>query len=65
MFYLKNLRTWESVVRVIAGAGMMAAGALLLPGGALGWAVGFTGATFVLTGLFGWCPMCAMVGRKL
>lgn len=65
MVYLKNVRTWESVVRGVAGAGMVGVGLRGLPSGALGWGVAATGAVFVLTGVFGWCPMCAMVGRKL
>ena len=28
-------------------------------------AVALMGAILALTGLFGFCPMCAMVGRKL
>ncbi len=65
MFYLKNLRTWESVARIFAGAGMVGVGLWAIPNVAVGRAIAATGAVFLLTGLFGWCPMCAMVGRKL
>ena len=65
MLYLKNLRTWESVARVAVGAAMVAVGLLGIQGRMLAGLVAATGAVFVLTGLFGWCPMCAMVGRKL
>ena len=41
MFYVKNVPTWERIVRNVMGA------------------------ILSMTGLFGFCPMCAMVGRKL
>jgi hypothetical protein len=64
MFYVKNVPGWERVLRVLAGAGALAGGVVLL-GGWPGWAVGASGAGLVLSGLFGWCPACAMVGRRL
>jgi hypothetical protein len=30
-----------------------------------GYLIAGTGAVAILTGFFGFCPMCAMVGRKL
>ena len=67
MFYRKNLPGWERVTRVVAGLLMVACG--LVGPGIAGTSVGFiiaaTGATTLLTGFVGFCPACAMVGRKL
>lgn len=65
MFYRKNLPGWERAMRVIAGIVLIAWGLLGLPAMPVGYAVAAGGATAILTGLFGFCPMCAMVGRKL
>ena len=65
MFYVKNLPTWERVLRTIMG--MLALGFAVMNWGGSGVAVaaGVTGAVLAMTGLVGFCPMCAMVGRKL
>ena len=65
MFYRKNLPTWERVLRTAVGVATMAYGALALPAAPLGYLIMATGATAILTGFVGFCPMCAMVGRKL
>lgn len=65
MFYAKNVPGWERAVRVIAGLSMIAAGVLVFPGTMLGYAVAASGAVALLTGFVGFCPMCALVGRKL
>lgn len=64
MFYVKNVPTGERVLRVLAGA--MAAGlGLTMLGGAAGWLVAASAIGLVASGLFGYCPACALVGRKL
>ncbi len=65
MFYVKNVPTWERVLRVVMG--LMGLGFAAMNWGASGAAVGIgiMGAMLAMTGLFGFCPMCAMVGRKL
>ena len=64
MFYVKNVPNGERVVRVLAGAA--AAGlALAFVGGTSGWLLAAGAAGLVASGLFGFCPACAMVGRKL
>ena len=71
MFYRKNLPGWERVMRTVGGAVMIAYGLFGIPGlpgmpGAMaGYLIAGTGAVAILTGFFGFCPMCAMVGRKL
>jgi hypothetical protein len=64
MFYVKNVPTWERVLRVIVGLAV-AAWSVLALGGLWGTAVALSAAGIVLSGLFGFCPACAMVGRKL
>ena len=71
MFYAKNLPTWERTLRIVFGLGLAAIG-LLVPAAALPMAIPFVGPLLIvsgigagLTGFFGFCPMCAMVGRKL
>ena len=64
MFYVKNLHNGERVVRVLAGL----AGAVLAVvgvGGTAGWWLAAGAAGLVASGLFGFCPACALVGRRL
>jgi len=77
MFYRKNLPGWERAMRSVGGVVMIAYGLLGMPGllgmsGLLGmpgtmggYVIAGTGAVAILTGFFGFCPMCAMVGRRL
>jgi len=67
MFYPKNVPNWERVIRVVFGLGLVA---LVLVGQStispLVAGVAILSAVFIiLTGFIGWCPACAMVGRKL
>ncbi len=65
MWYEKNLPNWERALRVLAAAALVAGGLWALPGTALGWLLAASGAVVALTGFVGFCPACAMVGRKL
>jgi hypothetical protein len=40
-------------------------GLLSMPGTMAGYLIAGTGVVAILTGFFGFCPMCAMVGRRL
>ncbi len=64
MFYIKNLPRWERMLRLGAGAAVVVY-ALLNMSGPLGWAVLAGGAGMALTGVFGFCPACALAGRRL
>lgn len=64
MFYVKNVPTGERIVRGVAGVAGAGLGVALL-GGTAGWLVAAGALGFAVTGLFGFCPACAMVGRKL
>lgn len=67
MLYAKNLPGWERALRIVVGLAALAFAAIgwSTAGFGLGVAVALVGATLALTGLFGFCPMCAMLGRKL
>jgi hypothetical protein len=64
MFYVKNVPSAERVARVLlgaAGAGL----AIAFVGGSTGWLLAAGAAGLVASGLFGFCPACALVGRRL
>jgi hypothetical protein len=65
MFYRKNLPGWERAMRVVGGAAMIACGLFGLPGMPIGYLIAGAGVVTIMTGFFGFCPMCAMVGRRL
>ena len=64
MIYVKNLPLWERSLRIGAGI-VLAAYALLSMGGVIGWIVLAGGIGLALTGIFGFCPACALAGRRL
>jgi len=64
MLYRKNVGTIEGWARLLGGV-LLAGGSLWGLGTTpLGWGLAASGATLVLTGLFGYCPACALVGRR-
>lgn len=64
MLYVKNLPWWERLLRL--GAGMALAVYIgMTIDDVSGWLGIMTGAGFALTGLFGFCPACALAGRRL
>jgi hypothetical protein len=65
MIYQKNLPVWERAIRVMMGLGLIAGGLLGLHGGAAGYSLVAMGGMVMVTGFIGFCPACAMVGRKM
>jgi len=65
MFYRKNLYTWEQLLRVAVGLAVIVYGLIAMPGSLVGYGLTAVGVVFALTGVFGFCPMCAMAGRRL
>ena len=64
MFYRKNVGAKERAARALAGV-LMVVGSLVLIGTTpLGLVAASSGVCFALTGLIGFCPACALVGRK-
>ena len=64
MFYVKNVPGWERVARVVVGLVAVIVGYSVL-GGLWGTILALSAAGIVFSGLVGFCPMCAMVGRRL
>jgi hypothetical protein len=64
MFYRKNVGAKERAARFLAGVLMIYCGLVWLDATLLGVLVAASGATTVLTGLFGYCPACAVAGRS-
>jgi Protein of unknown function (DUF2892) len=61
-FYVKNIPAWERVIRVGLAVGTAAyAFSLSAP---WSWGLALTAVSFAVTGLFGFCPACAMLGRR-
>ncbi len=65
MLYVKNVPPIERAIRVLMGIGLLVAAVMWLGANAKGWIIGAMGMMAAMSGLVGWCPMCAMVGRKL
>ena len=65
MFYTKNVTNMERAIRVILGVLALIFAAMNFGSSALAVGAGIVGAVLALTGLFGFCPMCALAGRKL
>lgn len=65
MFYRKNLAGWERALRAAVGAAMIGCGLIVLQGLAIGYLVAAAGAFVAATGFVGYCPACAMAGRRL
>jgi hypothetical protein len=65
MLYRKNIYSWEGMLRIIVGLGLAGYCLFAVPGSMLNYVIAASGAGFAVTGLIGWCPMCAMVGRRL
>ncbi|MBT9459996.1 MAG: DUF2892 domain-containing protein [Burkholderiaceae bacterium] len=65
MFFLKrNLPHWERALRIVTGVAIAAAVYGGLTTGLITWLALGSAATLVLTAFVGFCPACAMVGRR-
>lgn len=64
MFYMKNVPIWEQLLRIGLGI-VIAAYALMRLGGMLGWIIVAGAGGLLLTGVLGFCPACALAGRRL
>ena len=63
MLYKKNLPPPERVVRLV-GAALMALCAIYFAGTTVGWVLAIIAVVSVVTSLVGFCPLCAIAGRK-
>lgn len=64
MSYRKNMGSMESWARVIGGALVVACSLAQIGLTPLGLVLAVTGGFTALTGLVGFCPACALAGRK-
>ncbi len=64
MIYVRNLPWWERSLRIGAGT-VVATYAFLNMGTVPGWIILAGGIGIALTGIFGFCPACALAGRRL
>ena len=64
MLYRRNMGSGESWARVIGGVLIVACSLAQVGLTPLGLVLAATGTITALTGLFGFCPACAMAGRK-
>jgi hypothetical protein len=64
MLYRKNIYAWEQWSRIVLGVAMLAFAFFSPLGGWMSWLVALAGVSAVVTGIFGWCPACAMIGRR-
>jgi len=64
MLYRKNMGSRERWVRVIGGALIVACSLTQIGPTLLGLVLATAGVLTALTGLIGFCPACAMAGRK-
>ena len=64
MFYRKNVGAGERWGRALTGGLMVACALLGIGTTPLGLLMAGAGVVTALTGMVGFCPACAMVGRK-
>ena len=68
MFFERNVPGWERIARMVAGPGLIVLGVTGAMGLTALWLrllVGGTGVILLTTGSVGWCPMCALAGRRI
>ncbi|MES2938742.1 MAG: DUF2892 domain-containing protein [Pseudomonadota bacterium] len=64
MWYRKNMGPKERMLRLAAGGAAVAIGFTQFGFTPLGWLLAGSGVAGVLTGMVGFCPACALAGRK-
>src|SRR6202140_2304744 len=64
MWYRKNVGGWERAARLIGGALMLICGVVALHASPLGLLLSGAGVVTLVTGVFGYCPACAIAGRE-
>jgi hypothetical protein len=63
-FFIKNLPNWERALRIVLALAVVVAAILTLPS-PRSWVVAAAGLGFGFSGVVGFCPMCALFGRRL
>ncbi|MBA3875246.1 MAG: DUF2892 domain-containing protein [Anaerolineae bacterium] len=66
MFYPKNVPNWERIIRIVLGIILIAIPLVQPSFGPIGAILLIASGVFtIVTGFVGWCPACALVGRKI
>jgi hypothetical protein len=65
MLFKRNLPGWERGARAALGIAALGAIAILSLEGPALWIAGLSGATLLVSSLLGFCPACALAGRRL
>jgi len=65
MFYARNLPVAERIVRALAGTAAVIGGVLYFGAAPMGLALALMGAMAAMSGVIGFCPACALAGRRL
>ncbi|WP_267226214.1 YgaP family membrane protein [Dyella silvae] len=63
-FFVKNVPVLERIIRVLVAAAIVILGLAYLTS-PWNWIAAIAGVGFGLTGVIGFCPACALVGRRL
>lgn len=63
-FFVKNLPNWERAMRIVIAVAVIAVGLAVLRA-PWNWIVALGGLGFGFSGVVGFCPACALVGRRL
>jgi hypothetical protein len=64
MYFKTNLPGWERAIRIAMGIMVAGLAYLYAPSPMMTWVGIAMGVMFAGTGFVGFCPMCAMVGRR-
>jgi uncharacterized membrane protein HdeD (DUF308 family) len=64
MMFKRNVGSKERVARMIFGALLICAGVVAMHASVLGIAVAAVGGVSLVTGIFNYCPACAVAGRQ-
>jgi len=65
MFYPKNVPNIERIIRIAFGLALTAFALFGTASTPIQLIILASAVVLVATGFIGWCPMCAMVGRKI
>jgi hypothetical protein len=65
MMFKRNVPGWERALRAACGAAVLVVAAVLPLAGWPMWAVAAGGAGLLVSAAMGFCPACAIAGRRL
>ena len=64
MMFKRNMGSKERVARMVFGALLICTGVVAMHASVLGIAVAAVGGVSLITGIFSYCPACAVAGRQ-